>query len=81
MLVAPRQELIDIIEQLANNVTELIMQIDWLKRQVFGAKSERFISDDDQQIALELGITTNDENEANTSTIKYERRKKPKRLR
>jgi transposase len=32
------------------------MQLDWFKRQVFGAKSERFISSDDLQMAIELNI-------------------------
>lgn len=80
LLVASRQELIDTIEQLTDRVTELTMHLDWFKRQVFGEKSERYIPDDDQQIALELGITANDESEANVrSTVKYERRKKSKK--
>lgn len=64
LLIAPRQVLIDhtldqyaINEALSAQIQELKFQLDWLKRQMFGAKSERFINDDDVQTALELGIT------------------------
>jgi hypothetical protein len=60
LIIAPRQELIDMlksqtsaIDQLNNVFTTLTMQLDWLKRQVFGTKSERFIPAGDQQMALQ----------------------------
>jgi len=87
MIVASRQELIDmikyqasIIDQLNNSITELTMQLDWLKRQVFGAKSERFISSSDQQIALDLGVVKKEELETPpaTKTVTYDRTSKKK---
>lgn len=58
LLVAPRQELTDTILSLYSKVEELTFQLDWFKRQIFGTKSERFVADDDMQVALELGIVT-----------------------
>jgi transposase len=87
MIVASRQELIDvvksqyaIVEQLNNKITELSMQLDWLKRQVFGTKSERFVPSDDQQVALDLGIVKKEEldNSAQTKTVSYDRTSKKK---
>jgi transposase len=86
LLVASRQELLDIIrekdnhiEQLERDHQELKFQLDWLKRQVFGAKSERFIPDDDQQTMLELGIKTPaDKTATTTQQITYDRRKNTK---
>jgi transposase len=87
MIVAPRQELIDMIkyqasaiEQLKNNITELTMQLDWLKRQVFGTKSERFIASGDQQMALDLGIVKKEDFETpiETKTVTYDRTSKKK---
>lgn len=76
LLIAPRQELIDRIDQLTNIVTELTMQNEWLKRQIFGAKSERYVPDDDQQTALDLGIIKTDSSEdvSNSITVKYDRK-------
>ncbi len=84
MIIAPRQELIDmiksqasVIDQLNNAFTTLTMQLDWLKRQIFGTKSERFISAGAQQLALDLGIVKKDELEpppppkTTTTTIKH----------
>jgi len=82
MIVAPRQKLIEqinqqalIIDQLNNNVTELTMQLNWLKRQVFGTKSERFIPSDDQQMALDLGIVKKEDLDSSTvkKTVTYDR--------
>jgi hypothetical protein len=63
LIVASRQQLVDIIieqkkqnDELSNKLSEVNMQIDWLKRQVFGAKSERFFPSSDLQTALDLGI-------------------------
>lgn len=85
LLVASRQELITtIIEQHAENqklqsdLQEVKFQLEWFKRQVFGAKSERFIPDDDQQTLLELGIENPIEKPAAPQQISYERRKNAK---
>lgn len=67
LIVASRQELIDLIQsqaaliaQLQTTVTELTFKVDWFKRQIFGTKSERFISSDDMQEALDLKIIENE---------------------
>jgi transposase len=65
LLVASRQELIDIIleqaaqiDKISNEITELKMKFEWLQRQMFGAKSERFIPSADLQTALDLGVVS-----------------------
>ena len=77
LLVAPRQELIDTISNMATKIDELQFQLDWFKRQVFGTKSERFIADDDQQTMLELGISETELSET-TEQITYSRQKAAK---
>ena len=85
LVVASRQELIDQIqsmtaqiELLQNTISEMNFQIDWFKRQIFGAKSERFIPSDDLQAALELDIVNKDEIDAiaESTTITYKRNNK-----
>ena len=85
MIVASRQDLIDTIkslseqnDRLSNELTELKMQLDWLKRQVFGKKSERFFAADEQQMAMDLGIVKKDEQNTlvTTETVTYDRAKK-----
>jgi transposase len=61
LLVASRQELTDTVLSLQSKVEELSFQLEWLKRQIFGTKSERFVADDDMQVALELDIVNNGE--------------------
>lgn len=63
IIVATRQDLVDtvleqnaLIDKLTNDKTQLTMQLEWFNRQVFGAKSERYIPADEQQMALELGV-------------------------
>jgi len=56
LLVASRQELTDTVLSLQSKVEELSFQLEWFKRQIFGTKSERFVADDDMQVALELDI-------------------------
>lgn len=65
LLVASRQQLIDIIleqasqiDKLSNDITELKMKFEWLQRQMFGTKSERFIPSADLQTALDLGVVS-----------------------
>jgi transposase len=75
LVVASRQELTDIILSLQSTVEELKFQIDWFKRQIFGAKSERFIPSDDLQAALELNIVDKSEIDtiAEPITVTYKR--------
>ena len=54
--------------------TELRQQLEWLKRQIFGQKTERYIPSDDSQLALALGVPENDISEK-TETITYDRTK------
>jgi|AGTN01.2.fsa_nt_gi Transposase and inactivated derivatives len=84
LIVASRQELIDIIIQQASviekhqcQIQELQFQLDWFKRQVFGSKSEQFIPDDDLQEALDLGVIKNDETKNDTAPTKITYEKKP----
>lgn len=52
---------------------------DWLKRQIFGQKRERFVPDNPEQLALELGLAQQQEAiPPQTETINYERQKKTK---
>jgi transposase len=67
LIIASRQELIDIISSLSLQVQqqktmieEMSFKLDWFKRQIFGAKSERFIPADDLQAALELDIVASE---------------------
>jgi transposase len=55
---------------------DLKEQLEWFRRQIFGSKSERFISAD-EQTALELGISAS-ESPRETETITYERQKSRK---
>ena len=55
-------------------VAELRHQLEWLKRQVFGQKTERYIPSDDNQLTLALGVPENDL-PAKTETITYDRKK------
>jgi hypothetical protein len=86
LVIASRQELIDQIQSMTaqielfqNTISEMNFQIDWFKRQIFGAKSERFIPSDDSQAALELDIVNKDEIDAiaESTTITYKRDSKP----
>ncbi len=57
---------------------ELKNRLAWFERQIFGTKSERYISEDVNQLSLDLGITSS--NEPGTApeleNISYQRRKK-----
>jgi transposase len=56
------------------------MQLDWFKRQIFGAKSERFLPSDDLQMALEIGAVKQDELTADAigTPVSYTRKNTPK---
>lgn len=53
---------------------ELRQQLEWLKRQVFGQKTERYIPTDENQTSLELGIAASNI-PIKTETITFERKK------
>ena len=83
LFIASRQEIIDAHlklqeqhQKVLSQVEELQFQLDWLKRQVFGSKSERFNPDDDLQTALDLGIDPSDVENSDQEHINYSRRKK-----
>lgn len=89
LIVASRQELIDIItgqssriDALSNEVTELSMKLEWFKRQIFGAKSERFMPADDLQMAMELGVVNKEEvdDTAQSTPITYHRKSNKKNV-
>ena len=69
-----RDNLLDIIQNQATQITSLQQQLDWLKRQVFGAKSERFIdpaSDNPMLPGMEFEAPVP---EPEKQSIEYERR-------
>jgi hypothetical protein len=85
LLIASRQELIDIIleqatqiDKLFNEITELKMKFEWLQRQMFGTKSERFIPSADLQTALDLGVVSKQDldNAEESVPVTYTRTKK-----
>ena len=53
---------------------DLRHQLEWLKRQVFGQKTERYIPADESQTSLELGVAEKVFAEK-TETVTYERKK------
>lgn len=80
LLIASRQDLITIIEsqriqiqQLQSHQQEMEFKLAWLQRQIFGAKSERFVSEDDAQTMLDLGILPSPQ-PVKTEEVSYQRR-------
>jgi transposase len=86
LFMASRQELIDHIKKLQDllqakfsKMEELEFQLDWYKRQVHGTRSERFIPDDEIQVALDLGIEFPQEDKSpQKESISYSRNKNRK---
>lgn len=83
LIVATRQELIDQILTLQDHlqskcskVEELEFQLQYLKRQIFGSKSERVIPSSDLQMMLDLGIEPTVAATPQTENVSYERRKR-----
>ena len=74
LLVASRQELIEVILQQTNELQEIRFKLEWFQRQVFGAKSERFVSEDDLQTMLDLGIVAPQQQPVKTEEVSYQRR-------
>ena len=61
------------IQQLQSTIAQLQGELSWLKRQIFGQKSERFIPAD-EQTSLDLGVEEQ-KNEIAEEKISYTRRK------
>jgi len=82
VFVATRQELIDQVLALqdrlqsqSSKMEELEFQLEYLRRQIFGRKSERYIPSDDLQMMLDLGIEPGNDQEAEKEHVAYERHK------
>jgi transposase len=60
--------------RLKDLVADLTSQLDWLKRQIFGQKSERVVPVGDAQYALELGDIPEKQESVATQTITYSRK-------
>ena len=74
-LIAENTELKTENLRLKDQIADLTDQHEWLKRQVFGQKSERFISSSDAQCSLPLeGLATAQPPETPTQTITYSRK-------
>ena len=63
---------------LTKTVASLTRQLEWLKRQVFGQKSERFVDDPLNQLELPMDIPCNDE-KAETIVIPAHIKRKPRK--
>jgi transposase len=81
LFVAPRQKLIDAIQAQQSEITQLQSRLaavefnlEWFKRQMFGVKSERFVSDDETQTMLDLGVIEKNDIPETTQKITYDRR-------
>jgi transposase len=74
-LVAENTELKAQVQRLTDIVEEKTVELEWLKRQVFGQKSERFIPTHDAQCSMELeGLAAAQPPEPKTQTITYSRK-------
>jgi len=72
-MIAENTALKSAVTFLTDENTELRNQLEWLKRQVFGQKTERYIPSDDNQLALALGVPESNLPEK-TETIIYDRK-------
>jgi transposase len=73
LLLAPRQQLIDAVLSLQQHLQQVEFQLQWFQRQIFGTKSERFISDDNAQTMLDLGIVPPQETQTHKQHVAYDR--------
>ena len=61
--------------RLSNLLEDVTYQIEWLKRQLFGQKSERMVPAHDGQCSLDIeGLTTITPSATTTQTIIYSRK-------
>jgi transposase len=70
--IATREELIAENDRLEALLAERNHHLDWLERQIFGSKSERFVPND-QQTSLDLGIAPSSASTPVKKTVSYER--------
>lgn len=61
--------------QLVETILALEHELDWLKRQLFGRKSERFVPDE-SQTSLELGVASGPGGPITTERITYDRKRR-----
>ena len=73
LATASREDLINTTLEFHSRVVELEHELAWLKRQLFGQKSERYISNDDQT-NLDLGVAPQQAQPSTTQKISYERK-------
>jgi transposase len=67
------------LKQQAATLELLKAENDWLKKQLFGQKRERFIAEQPNQLQLELGETVSAAVEVPTEEISYQRKKPAKK--
>ena len=67
------------IQHLESDNAQLRLQIEYLKRKLFGASRERFEAEDNNQLKLPFDIEPLPESEAKKETITYERTKERKK--
>jgi transposase len=72
-LIAENAALKAEVARLTDLVTALTEQLNWLKRQIFGQKSERVVPTTDAQVSLDLGDIQEQQTQAKTETITYTR--------
>lgn len=71
-LLATREELIEENNRLEASLAEVKHHLSWLERQIFGTKSERFVSNE-AQTALDLGVAASPAVLPVTKSVSYER--------
>ena len=69
----PHEELVETILAQDSEISSLRHELTWLKRQLFGQKSERYISND-EQTRLDLGVAPQQAQPSTTQKISYERK-------
>jgi transposase len=74
-----RNEIVILKEQLGNEIGFLKEQLEWFKRQIFGKKSERIVSDINQEQIQFDGFTELKEGESQIQIIPAHKRKKVQR--
>ena len=61
-------------EELVETILEMHQRLSYLERQLFGQKSERFVpTEDDEQMSLDLGVDSGQEQDVHTQHISYDR--------
>ncbi len=82
LLQLPKEQLADKVIELEKKVLkvdELEAQLAWLKRQLFGQKRERFVPEDPNQMALDLGLEAREKQQAEEEQVSFTRKKKKRK--